>query len=116
MGCGIGWDSSSPAEDRGAAKKSGAKLAADEEVGFSEYEHARDKPIEWPSEWPGLYADTSEKQGAYSYRVYVPATDFAKLNAFLDTRLSRGAVMIDLNQMAPSVRFGFPGERAWLKR
>lgn len=91
-------------------------LPAKIEVCFSDYEHSWDEPIEWPPEWPGLYSDTSKKHDAYSYSVFVPSADFAKLNAFLDTRRERGAVMIDLNRMAPSVRFPFPGEAAWLKR
>ena len=84
------------------------------EVMFSDYEHARDKPIEWLSEWPGLYDATSQKHGARDYSVYVPSGDLAKLTAFLETRPERGAVMIDLNQMAPSVRFPFPSEDVWL--
>jgi len=85
------------------------------EVIFSEYENAVDQPIDWPSEWPGLYADTSIKRQTDCYSVYVPAADLGKLTAFLDTRRERGAVMIDLNQMSPSVRFPFPSENTWLK-
>ena len=83
------------------------------EVTFWDYEHARDKPVEWPSNWPGLYDVTSKKDGGI-YRVYVPSDDFPELTAFLDSCNPSGAVMIDLNQMSPSMRFPFPGEEAWL--
>jgi len=98
------------------ARQDSAWLPKQIEVEFSEYENAADKPIEWPAEWPGLYAETSVKREAYRYSVYVPSADFAKLNAFLANRGNRSAVMIDLNQMVPSVRFPFPAERAWLEQ
>jgi len=85
------------------------------EVRFSEYEHAVDKPVAWPVAWPGLYAETSIKHSAGFYSVYVPAADLEKLKIFLDSRPYAGAVMIDLNQMAPSMRFPFPAENSWLK-
>ncbi|MBS0632112.1 MAG: hypothetical protein JSS11_09380 [Verrucomicrobia bacterium] len=90
-------------------------LPAKIEVSFNDYEHSRDKPILWPREWPGLYDATSRKNGFGHYSVFVPSSEWPKLRAFLATRPERGAVMIDLNLMAPTVRFPFPGESAWLK-
>ena len=83
------------------------------EVRFNEYEHAWDESVFWPREWPGLYDPGSLKHSAYSYSVFVPSKDYAKLLTFLATRKNSGAVMIDLNKMIPEIRFPFPGESAW---
>jgi len=86
------------------------------EVVFWEYEHAADRPLHWPQEWPGIYDRSSRKRGAAVYSVYVPAGDLKKLRGFLDQRPERAAIMIDLVQMIPHVRFPFPGEEQWLRR
>ncbi len=83
------------------------------EVEFQDYEHCRDDPIFWPRKWPGLYDPTSIKHNEDDYSVFVPSGDFAELRTFLATRKELGAVMIDLNKMAPYIRFPLPRESAW---
>ncbi len=85
------------------------------EVRFSDFEYSRDEPILWPKRWPGLYDPGSVKHDEGSYSVFVPSADYAQLRAFLDTWNERSAVMIDLNKMAPNLRFPIPGESAWRK-
>lgn len=85
------------------------------EVSFLDYEHSVDEPILWPADWPDLYSSSTRKRGSY-YTVLLPASEAERLYHFLATRPARGAVLIDLNRMSPTVRYPFPGEAVWLKK
>ena len=85
------------------------------EVEFSGDRENVENIVEWPKKWPGLYDPTSRKRGSGWYSVFVPSRDFAELNAILSTCTPRGAIMLDLNQMYPRIRFPFPNEGEWLR-
>lgn len=78
------------------------------------YEYAPGDSIHWPKDWPGLSSkSTIRRRDAYS--IFLPGSEWSRMNAFLATRKEKGAVEIDGKKWAVSVRFTFPGEPIWQK-
>jgi hypothetical protein len=77
------------------------------------YEYAPEPSIVWKSHWPGL-SDPNTIQRGDSYSLYLPSSELKELRAFLATRNSKGAILIDGRKWAASVRMPFPMEELWM--
>ena len=79
------------------------------------YSNAPDKSIMWPKGWPDLEDKHTTNRGKGSYSIFLPSHFYQELIAFLGTSKQKGAVKINNEKMAVSIRFPFPGEEIWMK-
>jgi hypothetical protein len=78
------------------------------EVMIWPYEYSPDKPLEWPSGWPGLTSPMAFQRGD-SYSLIVPGSKLAALEAFVARRGERQAVRIGGKKWAIAYRPVMPG-------
>ena len=83
------------------------------EVMIWPYEYAPEPSIAWKSEWPSL-SDPSTVWRGDSYSLYLPSSELEEVRAFIASRNSKGAILIDGRKWAASVRIPFPREELWL--
>jgi hypothetical protein len=77
------------------------------EVMIWPYEYAPEASIHWPSEWPGIDAESTIKRGD-SYSIFLPSAQFEEFKSFLRTGNRKGAVEIAGKKWAVSWRLPFP--------
>ncbi|BDW82606.1 hypothetical protein MACH24_20440 [Erythrobacter sp. Dej080120_24] len=82
------------------------------EVMIWPYEYAPEESIVWQRDWPGINDARTVRRGN-SFSIFFPSAHSEELFAFLGTRRERGAVEIDGQKWAVSLRYPFPGEEQW---
>ncbi|KTE08924.1 hypothetical protein [Sphingopyxis sp. H115] len=93
--------------------KSRAWLPKNIEVMIWPYKNAPGLSVRWPPEWPGLSDPKTIRRGD-SFSIFMPSLQLAELRAFLKRRKEKGAVEIDDEKWAASIRFPFPHEKLWM--
>lgn len=79
------------------------------EVMIRPFEHSREKPKVWPTDWPGLNHPMTKKRGN-SFSLYSESKNFKE---FLELKRNldiRQAVLIDNRKWSVNYRIPFPGE------
>ena len=84
------------------------------EVMIWPYEHAPDESIVWPSEWPDINHPETVQRGPEAYSIFLPSEFYFEFKQFLNRRNAKGAVEINGNKWAVSMRFPFPAEHQWM--
>jgi len=82
------------------------------EVMLWPYEHAVEKSIIWPANWPSLRSDRAMRRGE-DYSLFLDATQLPVLQKFLASQMEKGAIEVDRRKWSATWRYVFPSEPVW---
>jgi hypothetical protein len=77
------------------------------------YEYAPEPSIRWPRNLPDLNDVRTQKRGD-SFSIYVASSALNEVRDVLSHRKAKGAVEINGQKWAASIRLPFPGETLWM--
>jgi hypothetical protein len=76
------------------------------------YDQSKEDPAKWPSAWPDLNDERTQKVGTDQYTVLLPSSKFEALQAFMKAKPPRAAVLINGKQFLIRYRLPFPEEKS----
>ena len=85
------------------------------EIGWSDFSYARERPVAWPKEWPGLTGPLARKVKGWVIRwiVLFPSSRVDELDKFFDPELQMRPILVDGEKLSGGYRWPLPSEKAW---
>jgi hypothetical protein len=83
------------------------------EVMVWDFSYAKDTPVAWPSEWPGLDHPTTRRRGD-QFSLYLDAATLPRLRELLRAKRATQPVVIGGKKWTVAWRFPFPAEELWM--
>ena len=87
------------------------------EIGWSDFSYARERPVAWPKEWPGLTGPLARKVKGLviQWIVLFPSSRVDELDAFFARHweLQTMPILVDGRKLSGSYRWPLPSEKAW---
>ena len=84
------------------------------EIGWSDYNYARERSVAWPKQWPGLTGPLARKVRGFviQWIVLFPSSRVDELDRFLARRSEMGAIFVDGKKLSGDYRWPLPSEKA----
>jgi hypothetical protein len=76
------------------------------------FEHAAEKPVEWPSNWPGLKSPFSFRQDD-SYSIFIEGKELPRVRELLEMLQPNFPLLIEDRKWTASLKYIFPSEHVW---
>jgi hypothetical protein len=86
------------------------------EIGWSDFSYARERPIVWPKEWPGLTGPLARKvDWVIQWIVLFPSSGVDELDTFFARHweLQTMPILVDGKKLSGGYRWPLPSEKAW---